>query len=84
MTNDSKPTKAASKSDNVIAIKTLKTYQDVQFDRNLHTYFTALRREMEGMTIEFNVTQQLIHIKHPKSSTHIIVVPANVQYLEPA
>lgn len=73
---------AKTKSDLILQIKVLKTYQPVEFNKQLDTYFTPERQGMKDIHIEFNVTQQLIHIRQGK--IHRIVVPANVQYMDPA
>ena len=78
-----KPNKStAAKTDLVIQMKTLKTYQPVEFNKNLEKYFKTTRPGMEGLTIEFNVTQQIIYLRQPDKGCRI-VVPANVEYMEP-
>ena len=68
-------------SAHLLNVKTLKTYQPVEFKHNLETFFTARRPGMEGMLITFDTKQQIIHIKQP-GKDYKVVVPANVAYIE--
>ena len=66
---------------NLLAIKTLKTYQPVQFNKNLDKHFTAERPGMEGMVITFDTDRQIIIIEQ-QGRDKKVVVPANVEFLE--
>jgi hypothetical protein len=79
----SKLTLVSPATTTLISMKTVKTYQPVSFNHKLDTFFTAARSGMEGLTIEFCPEHQLIHMRQP-GGDYKIIVPANIQYMEPA
>lgn len=76
-----KTSKATAGSEQVLDIKTLKTYRPVKFGRDVDSFFTAKRPGMEGMTIKFDTARQLIIIEQPNVDRKI-VLPANVEFME--
>ena len=76
--NKTAPAKHAGE---VLAVKVLKTYQPVQFNKNLDKHFTADRPGMDGLVITFDTKRQIIFISQPGKDNKI-VVPANVEFME--
>ena len=64
-------------------VKTLKTYQPVEFGptKELHNYFTSRNKKFEHLVMEYDPDMQFIHLR--MGSIHRIIFPANIQFMEP-